>query len=474
MTNLPADPIAPLGLDGFATAFRKGEMTSEAVTRAYLERIATLDPQLGSYQYIAAEQALKTAQAMDQLREAGLDLGPLMGVPVAVKDLLVVDGMPTTGGSKLELRDLMGQEEGPFVRALRQAGCVILGKTKMVEFALGITGVSESRGTPWNPWDLETHRLPGGSSSGSGVAAAAGLCAFSIGSDTGGSVRVPAALNGLFGLKTTFGLWSNDGSLALAPHLDTLGLLTRTARDAAIAFAALNQAMGMPEEDPRCQMAQPARLPSLLFGRPENYFFEDLAPDVADAMDTALDQLSRTGVALQDMTLPEAPEREDYFPVSLPVSLLASLGRKRFLDNKHLIDPVIAGRIEGALEVKAIDHVALENRREESIVSAHARFDGLDGWISPTTASKALPVTDLSDPKTGLAFALSMTRNTQPGNYLELCAATIPLPRQDGGLPIGFQVMCPADSEADLLSISLALEETFGPAAQPDMGEAQD
>src|SRR5690625_4613031 len=263
MSALPADPIAPLGLDGFAYRFRRGEITSEAATRAYLARIEALDGKLGSYQHVAAEQALKTAQAMDRLRDAGVDLGPLMGVPVSVKDLLVVEGMPTTAGSRLDLGDIVGPEEGSFVQALRRAGCVILGKTKMVEFALGITGVSESRGTPWNPWDLKTHRLPGGSSSGAGVAAAAGLCAVAIGSDTGGSVRVPAALNGLFGLKVTFGCWANDASMPLAPHLDTIGLLTPTVRDAAIAFAAINRALGLPDTDPRCQLPRPARLAAL-------------------------------------------------------------------------------------------------------------------------------------------------------------------------------------------------------------------
>lgn len=469
MTSLPADPILSLGLKGFAEAFRRGEITSEAVTRAYLDRIAVLDRKLGAYEHVAAEQAMKTARAMDRLREAGVDLGPLMGVPIAVKDLLVVDGMPTTGGSRLALQDLSGQEEGPFVRALKRAGCVILGKARMVEFALGITGVSEGRGTPWNAWDLETHRLPGGSSSGSGVAAAAGLCAFAIGSDTGGSVRVPAALNGVFGLKTTFGTWSNEGCLALAPHLDTLGLLTRSAQDAAVAFAAINSALGLPES--LCRLPEPARLEALKLGRPENYFFDDLAPEVAEATGRALRQLGERGTIFEGLEVPEAPEREQYFPVSLPVSLLASLGRERFEANRHLIDPVIALRIESAMEVKAVDLLALKNRRERSIIRAAKRFNGLDGWVSPTTASTALPVADLADRETGLAFALSMTRNTQPGNYLQLCAATIPLPQRAGQLPIGFQLMCPAGDEMKLLAMSLAVEAVFGRADAPSFGE---
>jgi aspartyl-tRNA(Asn)/glutamyl-tRNA(Gln) amidotransferase subunit A len=469
MTALPADPIASLGLDGFAYQFRRGEITSESATRAYLARIEALDGKLGAYQHVAAEQALKTAQAMDRLREAGVDLGPLMGLPISVKDLLVVEGMPTTAGSRVDLSDIVGTEEGPFVQALKRAGCVILGKTKMVEFALGITGVSESLGTPWNPWDLDQQRLPGGSSSGAAVAAAAGLCALAIGSDTGGSVRVPAALNGLFGLKVTFGCWANDGSMSLAPHLDTIGLLTHTARDSAIAFAAINRALGLPEEDLSCQLPRPARLPALRFGRPSNYFFDDLSDEVASAIETALQALSRAGVEIEELAVPEAPEREAYFPVSLPVSLLATLGRERFLANKHLIDRVIAMRIESGLEVKASDHLALEYKRAQSILTAHERFEGFDAWISPTTTATAVTAAELEDPKVGLSFALGMTRNTQPANYLELCGATIPLPRSDGGLPIGFQVMCPGGAEVELLSISLALEELFGRPGLPDM-----
>ena len=188
-------------------------------------------------------------------------------------------------------------------------------------------------------------------------------------------------------------------------------------------------------------------------------------PDRRNALSLAL---------IEELTVPEAPEREAYFPVSLPVSLLATLGRKRFLENRHLIDPVIALRIESALDVKASDHLALEYKRERSILTADERFEGLDAWVSPTTASSALAVADLADAKVGLSFALSMTRNTQPGNYLELCGSSIPLPRRDGGMPIGFQVMCPGGAEVELLEISLALEELFGRPGLPDMGSGSD
>ena len=202
---LPPDPLADLSLLEFGRRFRRGELTSESVTLDYLTRIALLDLRLGTFQHVDAESALQTARAMDILRGAGTDLGPLMGVPIGVKDLFAVQGMPTTAGSLVDVSDLIGPE-GSFVKRLRRAGCVILGKTKTVEFAFGAVGTNAVRGTPRNPWDPETERAPGGSSGGSAVAIAAGLCALAIGSDTGGSVRLPAALCGIFGLKTTVGL----------------------------------------------------------------------------------------------------------------------------------------------------------------------------------------------------------------------------------------------------------------------------
>src|SRR5262249_24931221 len=158
--------------------------------------------------------------------------------PIAVKDVFAVAGMPTSAGSRLDVADLVGSE-GTFVKRLKQAGCVILGKTKTVELAYGAAGINTIRGTPWNPWHPTVHRVPGGASSGSAVAVAAGLCAFATGTDTGGSVRLPAAFCGVFVLKTTAGLWPCDGVLPLSPALDSIGLLTRSAADASFAFAAL-------------------------------------------------------------------------------------------------------------------------------------------------------------------------------------------------------------------------------------------
>ncbi len=179
MSELVDDPLGNGGIAEFGRRLRAGEITSEAATRAYLERIEALDGKLGAYQHVAAESALAAAQAMDRLLKAGTDLGPLMGLPVAIKDLFAVDGMPTTAGSKIDVADMIG-DEGTFVRRLKRCGVVVLGKTRTVEFALGGTGTNTVRGTPWNPWDAKVHRAPGGSSSGAAVAMAAGLCALAM------------------------------------------------------------------------------------------------------------------------------------------------------------------------------------------------------------------------------------------------------------------------------------------------------
>ena len=270
MPSLPPDPLAS-GIAGYARRLRQGEITAQAATEAYLGRIAALDPKLGAYQHLAAEPALAQARALDRRRAAGDDQGPLMGVPVAIKDIFAVDGMPTTAGSRLDVADLIGPE-GPFVDLLRRAGCVFLGKLKTVEFALGAVGISEPRGTPWNPWDAAVQRIPGGSSSGPAVAVAAGLCGFAIGSDTGGSVRLPAAFCGVFGHKTTVGLWPTAGVFPLSSVLDSIGPLTRSAADAALLFGALTG-----------QEVAPAPPERLRLGRPTSYFFDRLDPAVAAA-----------------------------------------------------------------------------------------------------------------------------------------------------------------------------------------------
>ena len=327
MTNLVPDPLVPGGIANFGQRLRAGDVTAEAVTEAYLARIEALDEHIGAYQHVAADRAREVARAMDKLLAAGADFGPLMGVPVAIKDIIEVEGMPTTAGSRMETADLIGPEGG-FVRRLKQAGCVILGKTKTVEFALGGSGTNWNFGTPRNPWDSKVHRVTAGSSSGSAAAMAAGMCGFAVGTDTGGSIRGPAAMCGVFGLKPTTGIWPADGLFAVSKTLDVIGPLTRSAADAAIVLGALTG-----QEAPR-----PARLKGLRIGRPVNFFFDDLDEHVSSCIDAAIGALAAEGVEVIEVDVPEIHENVPVFANISRPEIIAFIGRERFEAERNNIN----------------------------------------------------------------------------------------------------------------------------------------
>ena len=425
-------PVYPGGVTAFSKDFREGKASSEDVTRQYLERIKLFDGFFKAFEHINYETAIQTAKAMDSLRDSGVYLGPLMGVPIAIKDIFLIDGMPYPKvGSNIELPNILGDEEGSFINALRKAGCVFLGSTKTVEFCLGITGVSAPRGTPWCSSDLQNKRFPGGSSSGSGVAVGANLCMFAIGSDSGGSVRVPAAFNGVFGLKTSFGLWPTDGAFPLDETVDSIGLLTQNAKDAQLIFKTLSSILN-PSFD--LSSEKNVDLTQVKLGLPSNHFNNGLSATVKESFDKVNKILGLAGVKFGELNIPGAEERKDYFPTTMPVNLLAILGVEHFLANKDKLDPVVATRIESGLNIEAHKYLNLTHRRKESIESARVKIRPFDAIVSPTTTIEPPLVSEAEDPIKSLSLALGMTQNTQPANYLNLCAVTIPIPCN--GLPL--------------------------------------
>lgn len=456
-TTPDINPVYPGGVTAFSKDFREGKTSSEDITRKYLERIKHLDSFFGAFEHVNFEAAIQTAKAMDSLRASGVYLGPLMGVPIAIKDIFLIDGMPYPKvGSNMELPDILGDNEGTFIKALRSAGCVFLGSTKTVEFCLGITGVSAPRGTPWCSSDLQNKRFPGGSSSGSGVAVGANLCMFAIGSDSGGSVRVPAAFNGIFGLKTSFGLWPTDGAFPLDETVDSIGLLTQSARDAQLIFKTLSLTLN-PNLD--LQSEKDIDLKQVKLGLPSNHFNNGLSIAVKESFEKVNEILNLAGVRFDNLSVPGAEERKDYFPITMPANLLAILGVDNFLSNKDKLDPVIATRIESGLNVEAHKYLSLTNKRQQSINSAHTKIRPFDAIVSPTTTIQPPLVSEAEDSTKGLSLALGMTQNTQPANYLNLCAVTIPIPCE--GLPIGYQLMAEANKEVKLMSLAVEIEKLF-------------
>lgn len=455
--TLPADPFAD-GLAAFGRRLRSGTITAEAATRACLARIAAIDPALHAFEHVAGETAEAEAAAIDRLLAAGTDIGPLMGVPVAVKDILAVEGMPTRVGSNLDLTDLVGPE-GSFIRRLRQAGCVILGKTHTVEIAFSGTGINRSRGTPRNPWDADVFRVAAGSSSGSAVAVAAGLCGFAVGSDTGGSIRSPAAFCGVFGLKTTKGLWPTDGAYPLSPTLDTIGVHTRTAGDTALLLAALDERPVPP----------PATVRGLRFGRPVNHFFDNTEPGVAAAIDAAIAALSAAGAIVTPIEVPEIAETDKIFYELVAAEAIGVLGRDRFLAERDRMDPDIANGAARGLDVPADRYMQALWAHQRLCALSAKRFESVDAWLHPTRPMQALPMAAFDDPDEYQRLGRWMAQNTRHANAAGLCAVSMPVPVAAGALPVGLQLTAAPFAEEHLLRIAEAVEAVIGTGRRPDL-----
>jgi aspartyl-tRNA(Asn)/glutamyl-tRNA(Gln) amidotransferase subunit A len=215
--------------------------------------------------------------------------------------------------------------------------------------------------------------------------------------------------------------------------------------------------------------ARPLPVEALRVGIPQEYFFDNLDPVVEAQIRGAMENLSAAGCRLRPVSVPEASERERYFPAVLPACLIATLGRDRFLAGRDQMDPIVAKRATSGLDVSAADYLALEAQRTKSRQSVSEKFSGFDGWVTPTTATPPPSVTDLDDEQKALDLALGMTRNTQPANYFACPAVSIPLPQKPGNLPIGLQIICPEGADVQALSVALAIEEVLGTPAAPNL-----
>ncbi|MBC7416331.1 MAG: amidase [Herminiimonas sp.] len=435
------------------------KFTSVELTGLYLDRIARLDGRLHAYVSVHAEAALLQARAADLQRQSGLPLPPLHGLPIALKDLCDIDGQVTTGGSQAWI-DRTSTSTSTVAERLLAAGMIILGKTHMVEFAFGAWGTNPVMGTPRNPWDLTRHhRVPGGSSSGSGVAVAGGLAPAAIGSDTGGSVRVPAAFNGLTGLKTTSGRISLHGTIALSPSMDTIGPMTRTAEDAGLLLAAI---AGPDLRDtstlhhPLFRLAQqPA--PSvqglrIAVMRPDQYPWP-VTPAVQAATDDAVRVLRTLGATVTDVTLPF--DWADYMrKVGTLIAIEAFHQHAHHIGDDSLpIGPWVRQRTISGGTFDAHAYQALLAQRQQAIVQFDEWMQSYDLLLTPTLPFVACPLTEVNEEVTPLgAFNRAV-------NFVDACAITLPAGFSDDGLPIGVQLIARAWHESLLLQAGQAFQQ---------------
>jgi aspartyl-tRNA(Asn)/glutamyl-tRNA(Gln) amidotransferase subunit A len=442
-----------------SAAFAARTLSPVDVVDALLARIRRLDPALHAFIAVHEAEARLAAEAADRALRSGHRVGPLHGVPIGLKDLVDLEGRVTTGGSRVWARRVSPVTATLAERAVA-AGMILLGKTHTVEFAMGSWGTNTHMGTPRNPWDASRHRTPGGSSSGSGVAVAAGLAPVAIGTDTGGSVRIPAAWCGIVGLKVTVGRISTHGVLPLSSTLDTPGPLARSVEDAALVFRALN---GPDPRDRHTLAWTPCDpMPSLrrgvaglrLAALPEAER-EGVDAEVLEAYDAALGQLGGLGARIVHVALPH--RFGDYAAATGRI-----IGAEGYHFVGHLVDdpdlptdPHVRPRIQLGRAISSRDYLATLAARETHAREFAAALADVDALLTPTARTAAIPVDEVDQSGTSAHF-------TRAGNYLGLCGLAVPNGFTRGGLPTSLQILCHAGDEPTALRIGWAYEQATG------------
>ncbi len=476
-----SDPIHYRTVAELARALRAGEIDAVELTEWFLARIEALDGTLNAFHVVCAERARAQARAARELLAAGIDLGPLHGIPYAAKDLFNVAGLPTTAGTSL-LDANVADSTSMVVARLDAVGAVLLGKTHTVQFAYGGAGVNHDHGTPHNPWH-ETPHLPGGSSSGSAVAVSAGLAAFALGTDTGGSVRIPAALCGITGLKPTVGRVSRAGVYPLSATLDSVGPLTRDARDAALVYEALRgedpldeSTLGRPAQDTLASLdAGASGLRVALAESPA--FWEEVDPDVATAVRKTLEPFQQLGANVTQVPFEAADEARELNPRGLVIAAEAYRVNRELLETQlDELDPIVATRMVTGGLVSAADYLQANADWKAAGARAAQALADVDVLLCPTTAIAARPVAEVdADLETYTRHNVLYLRNTAIGNILGLTGISVPCGRTDDGLPIGLMLYARPFAEDLALRAARAFQgATRWHRARPDLGWALD
>ncbi len=433
------------------------------VVRAHLDRIAALDPGLRSYITVCDETALAAARAAETTLMAGQPLGPLHGVPYALKDLYDTAGVRTTGGSRV-LGDRVPARDATVAARLAGAGAILLGKLNMVEFAYGPEGLNPHYGHARNPWDRGVHRMAGGSSSGSGVAVASGLAPGALGSDTGGSIRIPASLCGITGLKPTYGRVSRAGVLPLAWSMDHVGPMTRTAADCALMLGAMagydpNDASSSVLPVPDYGAALTGDVKGLRVGLLRGFFLDGAAPAVRAAVEAAATTLARAGAVVDEVSLEQMKV--------VAAASTAIVGAEALAYHAELLrtraaeyDPDVARRLRLSAFISGAHYVRGQQVRGLVRADVDAALARRDVLLAPSTPIVAPGIEErqaaLGDGPADVRSAL--IRFTRPFNLSGHPACALPCGFTDGGLPIGMQLVGRPFDEATVLRAADAFQ----------------
>ena len=446
-----------LTLTELAAGLSAKKFSSRDIVDHLLARIGKAG-KLHAFTEVYAKEAKALAEAADTARSAGFPLGPLHGLPVAYKDLCDIAGRIGTGGSKMwEKR--VATETSNTVERLTAAGMVPLGKLHMVEFAFGGWGTNPLMGAPWNPWDLKTHRTPGGSSSGTGVAVAARLTPAGIGSDTGGSVRIPCAFNGLVGLKVTFGRIGLHGTMLLSWTLDSIGPMARSVEDCALLLNALAApdprdptTLDQPLED-FAAAAKGGSIEGMRIAVPDSKQLpEFMHPDVVHAWQGAARTFESLGATVEAVRLPSWFFDLTQAAGTISTSEMFSLHRAWIEDMGKAIGPGVRARALAGKNFRPGAYAEELRRMAERRREFTAWMHPYDVLLAPTVPVPAIPVSEVDETS---SIAAHLTR---PGNYLGLCSLAMPS-GFSGGLPVGMQIIGKPFAESDVLRLGKAFQD---------------
>lgn len=444
---MPSDPR--FGVTELSQLYATGAVSPVEIVQETLARIERLDARLNSYLTVTAESALRQARQAETEIRAGRARGPLHGVPYAAKDLLDTRGIRTTVGSKI-MADRVPDRDAAIIERLSAAGAVLLGKTGMHEWAYGITSANPHFGPVRNPWDTE--RIPGGSSGGSAAALAAGLCAFSLGSDTGGSIRIPAAICGIAGLKPTFGSVSRAGAFPLGDTLDTLGPFALRVEDLALVYAAIADF----EAEPRWRLL----LDGIALGVPTDFYWQNLAPDVEAAARDALRVFESLGAELEPVEVPDIETFNDLHRLIL-LAEATSVHRRRLAERREDFGEDVRALLEQGLSVLATDYLEAQRARRAFRRDFGAAFERVDALLAPAVPVQTARIGELEIRVQGKLenVRLATTRNIRALNLTALPVLSVPCGFQADGLPVGLQIVGPEGAERKILKIGRAYEK---------------
>ncbi|HTS38616.1 MAG TPA: amidase [Candidatus Solibacter sp.] len=447
---------APRTITEVARAIKSREISPVEVTRACLERIEKLNPRLNAFITVMADSALAEGTAAEAEIMKGQWRGPLHGVPVAVKDLIDTAGVRTTAASAL-YKDRVPAEDAEVVRRLKTAGAIIVGKNNLHEFAYGGSSMVSFFGEVRNPWDAG--RITGGSSGGSAAAVPAEMAYATIGTDTAGSIREPAALCGCVGIKPTYGRVSSRGVIALSPSLDHAGPFAATVEDAATVLQAI--AGYDPADITSADVAAAdytsglrADLPKLRVGVPSEYFFDDLDAEVASAMEHALAGIQMLGAELREVRL-DVPKNR-----TLQAAESYAQHAEKIASSADLYQAETLRRIRTGEKITAAEYIEKRRELETARREIQKIFSQVDLIVTPTTPIPAPTIAELkTNPEALRPAELKLLRNTRPFNVWGLPAISVPCGFTQNGLPIGLQVAGPHWREDLVLHLAHAYEQ---------------